>query len=343
MEVLEHKKIKWTYVTHRLDRSVIGGVQPLSDGEDPGAIVLSRVLSIGRHKEIEDVNGVKRTLFPGDVIAGALGHRYATDQYEGRAAGSGPTGHLLGIGGVCGEVVSKNEKMIDPTRLEWIGRVSHVSGEPLYLRRFALHPPKSAPVNGLRTILAVGSSMNSGKTTTAAQVICSLSGDGYRVAAAKITGTACRKDPGIMEDAGAVPVLDFTHCGFPSTAHCPADELLGVAADLRAALLEHHPEFIVYEIADGILQRETRILLEDPQFRAGIDAVLFTGADSVSCDGGVRSLRSLGYNVVATAGIVANSRLGMSEVQEAAGVPCLNGEMILNGALTKALKCAWAV
>jgi len=37
------------------------------------------------------------------------------------------------------------------------------------------------------------------------------------------------------------------------------------------------------------------------------------------------------------AGLVANSRLGMEEVRAATGLPCLNGEMILGGALNYVL------
>jgi hypothetical protein len=335
-------QLKWSYVTHRVDRSQAVALLPLTGNSDPGALVLARVKSIGRHKEIEDFHGVKRALFPGDVIVGVLGHRYATDQFEGRATAAGPMGHLLGIGGVCGEVVSKNEKMIDPTSLEWIGRVADSQGKAIYLRSFAIHPRRSPRTIRARTLLVVGASMNSGKTTTAAQAIRSLAGEGRLVAAAKITGTACRKDPGLMEDGGAPRVLDFTHCGYPSTAHLPPGEVLSIASDLRAALMEEDPEFIVYEIADGIFQRETRILLEDPDFRGTIDAVLFTGTDSVSCEGGVRHLKALGYDVVAVAGLVANSRLGMAEVQASTGIACLNGEMILGGALKDALQLLWA-
>jgi len=325
--------MKWTYVTHRVDSSLAAGLVPPVAEPDPGAIVLGRVTTIGRHKEVEDVTGRKRTLFPGDLIVGVLGHRYATDQYEGRAAASGRTGHLLGIGGVCGEVVSKNERMIDATCVEWLGRLSDRNGAPLHLRRFGLRPSPAPAASRPRTLLAVGASMNSGKTTTAAQAIRSLAEERGRVAAAKLTGTACRKDPGMMEDAGAVRVLDFTECGYPSTAHCERRDLLAIASDLRHALLSEAPEFVVYEIADGVFQRETRILLEDPEFRRTIDAVVFTGVDSVSCESGVRYLRTLGYNVVATAGLVANSRLGMSEAETVTGIPCLNGAMILDGAL----------
>jgi len=191
---------------------------------------------------------------------------------------------------------------------------------------------------GYRAVdLVVGASMNAGKTTTAAQAIRSLSGDGRRVSAAKLTGTACRKDVAIMEDAGALRVLDFTDRGHPSTARCRRDELLRIAADLRAQLLADQPEFLVYEIADGILQRETQILLADPGFHDGIDLVAYAAPDSPSCDSGVRRLRDLGYSVAAVAGPIANSPLGIQEVQASTGVPCLSGEMILAGALLGAL------
>lgn len=338
MEYFENIRIKWTYATHRVDRSTVKGLVPMSEGPDPGRLVLARVTTIGRHKEVEGIEGRKLTLFPRDVIAGVLAHRYATDQFEGQAIASGPTGHLLGIGGACGLVVSKNEKMIDPTCLEWIGTLADGDGKALKLRRFALSPGRTSGASRPRTILVVGASMNAGKTTTAAQVIRSLSGQGLRVAAAKLTGTACRKDPGIMEDAGAVRVLDFTYGGYASTAQMAAPDLLALATDLRTALLEERPEFIVYEIADGIFQRETRFLLENRAFRERIDVVLYAAPESPSCESGVRRLRQWGYTVGAVAGLVANSRLGMEEVREATGVPCLNGEMILGGALNGALR-----
>jgi len=340
MEILEKSKIKWTYVTHAVDRAVVTGLAPMSAKTDPGALVLGRVRQAGKHKEVEGVDGRRVTLFPGDVIAGVLGHRYATDQYEGEAVARGPLGHLLGIGGVCGEVVGRNEKMPDPTVLEWVGRPTDAKGSPLNLRRFAIRPWRDVSSPRPRTLLVVGASMNAGKTTTAAQAIRHLSGQNRRVAAAKLTGTACRKDPGMMEDAGAFRVLDFTHCGVPSTAHLPAEDVLEIARDLLAALQAAQPEFLVYEIADGIFQRETRILLEDAGFRETIDAVVYAAPESPSCESGVRVLREWGYNVVAAAGLVANSPLGMAEVEKVTGLPCLNGEMILGGALMDALRQA---
>ncbi len=340
MQTYGHLRIKWTYSTHIVDRSRVKDLGPTAACEDAGALVLARVVRIGRHKEVEATNGRKVMLFPGDVVAGVLGHRYATDQYEGFAAASTPEGHMLGIGGVCGEVRSKNEKMLDPTIIEWLGRMVDAHGRPLYLRDFARSPRREKGARKARTVLVVGASMNAGKTTTAAQIIRSLTGQGARVSAGKITGTACWKDPGMFEDAGARCVLDFTHFGYPSTAQMRQADLLGLVGDMRRSLLEDDPEFIVYEIADGIFQRETRWLLEDPGFHDTVDAALFAAPDSPSCESGVRWLRERNYPVAGVAGPVANSQLGIAEVEDATGVPCLNGEMILGGALDKTLRPA---
>lgn len=337
METYESTRIKWPYATHLVDRRQVTGLLPIVAETNPGSLILARVQTIGRHKELETHDGRKMALFAGDVFVAVLGHRYATDQFEGFARCEGPTGHVFGIGGVSGQVIAMNNRMTEPTVIEWLGRLAGPDGEPLHMSQYTLPMPK-ARHRRPTTILSLGASMNAGKTTTAAQMIQSLTRAGHRVAAAKITGTACRKDPNLLYDAGAVEVLDFTHAGWPSTAGCSLDELKSVAAHLRAVLAARKPDFAVIEIADGIIQRETAMLLADDEFRSSIDAVTFAGPDALSCDSGVRRLQGLGYNVVATAGPVANSRLGQNEVEEACGVRCYDGASILTGALVPVLR-----
>jgi hypothetical protein len=337
METFDSARIKWPYVTHLVDRARAVRVLAPVEETRPGALLLARVVTIGRHRDLETVDGRRMALFVGDVFVAALGHRYATDQFEGRAYCSGTLGHIVGIGGVCGEVVSMNNRMSEPTVIEWIGRLADADGTPLELAQF---PLATSPRAGRRptTILSLGASMNSGKTTTAAQMIRSLTAAGHRVAAAKITGTACRKDPNLLFDAGALAVLDFTHAGWPSTAGCSLEELRAMTTRIREALAAHDPEFVVIEIADGIVQRETALLLADEAFRATIDGVTFAGPDALSCEAGVRRLRELGYHVLGAAGMVANGALGIAEVELASGVRCYSGEMILAGALVPAIR-----
>lgn len=335
-------RVKRPYGIHRVPDNAMSGILPPVEEVNPGALVYARVVAIGRHKELEDTAGRRMAIFPGDVILGVLGNRYATDQYHAVAACEGPFGHISGIGGVMGRIVSKNSKMPDPTVVEWLGRPAGKDGAPLHLRDFGVNRSTHCVRPRPRTLLSVGASMNSGKTTTAAYAIRSLAASGRRVGAAKITGTACRKDLGVFEDAGAERVLDFTWAGYPSTADCSSEELLGIARELHNALAIERPDDIVIEIADGVVQRETRMLLEDPTFRSCIDAVTFAGPDALSCDAGVRLLRELGYNVVAVSGLVSGSPLGMAEAEAATGLPCLSLDRLLEGQLLPHLEAVRA-
>lgn len=338
MEPLPNARIKWPYATHLVDPAVVSGLLPMVDGHDPGALVLVRVVTLGKHRDLEAQDGRKVTIFAGDVFVGVLGDRYATDQFEGVGRVKGALGHIIGIGGVVGEVVSMNNKMVAPTVIEYLGRLADADGQPLHMSRFQALPSQPLAQRAATTILSLGGAMNSGKTTTAAQMIRSLTVAGHRVAAAKVTGTACLKDPNLLYDAGAVAVLDFTHAGWPSTANLSLEQLLSIAGRIRAALQAYDPEFVILEIADGILQRETAMMLANDAFRASIDGVTFAGPDPLSCDAGVRRLRELGYPILATAGIVANGALGIAEVEAACGVRCLPGETILSGGMVSLLR-----
>ncbi len=338
MDTFQNARIKWPYATHLVDPSLVSGPLPMVEGYDPGSLVLARVVTIGKHRDLEAHDGRKMSIFAGDVFVGVLGDRYATDQFEGVGRVTGPLGHIIGIGGVVGEVVSMNNRMSEPTVIEYLGRLADTEGKPLYMTHFQALPAQPVTQRTATTILSLGASMNSGKTTTAAQMIRSLTVAGHRVAAAKITGTACRKDPNFLYDAGAVCVLDFTHAGWPSTANLQLDLLLSIAGRIRAQLATHDPEFVIIEIADGIIQRETAMMLADPAFRASIDAVTFAGPDALSCEAGVRRLLALGYPVIATAGIVANGTLGIAEVEASCGIRCLSGETILAGGMVPLLR-----
>ncbi len=338
MDSFQNARVKWPYATHLVDKSQAKGLLPMVMGHQPGALVLCRVVSIGKHRDLEAQAGRRMAIFAGDVFVGVLGDRYATDQFEGIGRVTGPLGHILGIGGVLGEVVSMNNRMSEPTIVEYLGRLADADGQPLHLTQFQSLPSQPMTRPAATTILSLGASMNSGKTTTAAQMIRSLTVAGHRVAAAKVTGTACLKDPNLLFDAGAVSVLDFTHAGWPSTANLDLAQLLSITGRIRASLQAHDPEFVIIEIADGILQRETAMMLADPEFRASIDAVTFAGPDALSVDSGVRRLREYGFPVLATAGIVANGQLGINEVEKACGVRCLSGETITSGGLVPQLR-----
>lgn len=326
--------VKMSFVTHRVPRSAMVRFGEAEGAPEAGDLVAGQVEVMGRHTAIESRASRRVGLFVGDVIIGAYGNRYATDQFEGYVGPASPSLHLLSVGGVCGQVASKNDLMPEPpTQLRRVGHVLDEHGRKINLKQFSL-PPQ--PLAGERpmTIVVVGASMNSGKTTTVANAVRGLTHSGYRVAAAKITGTACSKDTWLMKDAGALAIHDFSDCGHPSTYLLSLAELKEIHRTLLSQLGALKPEVVLFEIADGLFQRETRALLTDPDFKCSVDHVLFAGVDSLSVESGVRLLESWGYHVAASSGLVSCSILGIRECEAATpAVPCYSAAALATGAL----------
>jgi hypothetical protein len=213
--------------------------------------------------------------------------------------------------------------------------VSDKDGLPINQRAFGL-PPHAVGErleSSAEVILVVGSSMNSGKTTTAGTLARALSRAGFSVAAGKVTGTAAGKDAFFYEACGARPVLDFTSAGYPSTYMLGLEELLGIYNGILGTLRASNPDYIILEIADGILQRETRMLLDSAEFRQSVDHVFFAASDSLSAEHGVRSVREYGLPLRAVAGAVTQSPLAGREAEEAVGMPCMSTERMMDGTL----------
>ncbi len=257
--------IKWGSVAQMFPRQyrTWGELRPhlLPMTNDPRAhdVFIAQVQLLGRHEGIEHSNGRLASFLEGDILVGAFGYRYATRQFEGDIPPLSDTYDMLSQGGVCGRVCSAPLEFDEPTILKPLGYLTSEHGGCANLRDYGL---KKSPVqNESPIILVVGSSMDAGKTTTAAGIIRGLTRSGLHVNAGKLTGTACVKDLNKYRDAGAVTALDFNHVGFASTAMATEQELQDIADVLISQLSTDSPAYVVLEIADGIIQRETQMLL----------------------------------------------------------------------------------
>jgi len=330
-----NKRIKWSYATravsgrpdslHELiDKLHLGGQPPTAND-----VVVARVVEIGRHTRIETGSGNKSQLFLGDLVGVVFGHRYATRQWRGRIPESIDSCHMLSVGGVCGEVVDMAPEMDTPTILQPIGYLANGKASRVNLRDHAI-PSGTLPADRPRIVLVVGSSMDSGKTTAAVSTVNGLSNAGARVSAAKLTGTASAKDLLRMHDAGAHRVLDFSDAGHASTAECSAAQLRKIATSIIAHLAIDQPDYLVLEIADGVVQRETEMLLRELRALSCVDYTLYTCNDTLGVREGVRILKELGFNVVAISGWVACSPLAAQEAQAVSDLPVLQPADLMN-------------
>lgn len=321
---------KRAFTTRRVDLTLARGL--LVDGARPqaGDLVLARVETLGHHARIELPDGRRSALYIGDEIVVAYGARYAPDQFEAVVPDDLGACDLVAGGGLAGKVIARHSKTKLPTRIQPLGLLADRNGAPLNLAQFTL--PQTF-VAWRPTVIAVcGTSMNAGKTTTAAHLIKGLRRAGLRVGAAKVTGTGSGGDVWSMADAGASPVYDFTDMGHVSTFKVEADELERIALQLIDHVAAARCEVVVLEVADGLFQIETAALLGSARFRERLDAVVFAAGDAMGAAFGVDWLRRHGLPVVAVSGVVTASPLGREEAIAATGLPVAPISQLSDGA-----------
>lgn len=313
---------KRAYTTRRVPSSAMSRLQ-CGDGVVPraGDLMLARVTRVGRHANLEGTDSRRAALFVGDEVLVACGARYAPDEFDAQLPTSLGPCHLAASGGVAGVVVSRRAGVAAPTELQPLGLVADPRGRVVNLADHAL--PSRRTQRRPVTIVSLGTSMNAGKTTSAAYLIRGLVRAGLRVGAAKVTGTGSGRDPGLMRDAGAMRVLDFTDAGLASTCDVDPARLVDAAHTIIAHLADEGVDAIVLEVADGLYQRETSALLQRSDFRALLDGAVFSSGDAMGACAGADWLRRVGLAPMALAGAMTRSLLAAREAAEASGLMVL--------------------
>jgi hypothetical protein len=179
--------------------------------------------------------------------------------------------------------------------------------------------PAPAPGPAVPIVLVIGTSMSSGKTSSARVLIRELHGLGLRVAAGKVTGAARYRDILSFRDAGASAVFDFVDEGLPSTICSP--EVFAPALDrMLCRITACQPDVAVVEAGASPLEPyngtvavarifpETRMTLlcaSDPYAVVGVQSAFDLSPDLVS-------------------GPAANTTAGVALVRRLTGLPALN-------------------
>lgn len=297
-----------------------------------GDLVLARVEKIGQHAGLELTNGRRAALFTGDEIVVCYGHRYAPDQFEAEVPDDLAECHLVAAGGIAAQALSWHANMKPPTVISPIGLLADSNGQPIHLSSAAVAKPNHTRLLPY-TLAVVGTAMNAGKTTTAANLIHGLTKAGLRVGAAKVTGTGSGKDIWFMGDAGACLALDFTDAGFPSTFRATPSEVAGILNTLTGHLAKAGMDVIVLEVADGLYQAETAALLDSPAFAKAVDGVIFAAGDAMGAAAGAAWLHSKGLPVHALSGLLTASPLAIAEAASATGLPVFDKRMLRDAAI----------
>ena len=307
-----------------------------------GDVVYGQICLIGQHSSLENASGRIHMIHDGTKAAFVFGNRYAPDFYEGLVPDKmTEEADLLARSGMIGVARTKNSMIKDPTKVKVLGYVCDESGSVLNTRRFPLIKPRTNIKKQPRAkmILVCGTSMNSGKSMAAAACCWALTSLGHKVRAAKITGTACLKDILLMNDSGAQHYADFTYLGYPSTHLLEKEDLIRIFNHLDLKYANHPKNFWIVEIADGIIQRETRILLESEEVRSRIYKLIFCANDAFGAIGGLSILANFDLKPDALSGICSSSPLHIRELNSFTDIPVFNSAGPDRDNLAKILLC----
>jgi len=291
-----------------------------------GDVVVVRALTdSATYNMLELPTGRLAKINPGDLLLGVLGRRRALKGFVGDVPPSlqhGDQLHLLNMGGVIGYCTGHHSSLGDAIKLEVIGLACDETGRVLNIADAAL-PPRATLGESAPIVMIAGTSMNSGKTYAATELIKQATRAGLRVAAAKLSGVACLRDTLNMADHGAVTTASFLDCGLPSTVDIA--DLAPSAKAIIARLNESSPDLIVLELGDGILGGySVESIFEDQELRDAMSALVFCASDYVGAWGGIELFRRRGMKVDLVAGSVTDSKMGEDYIEREFQVPAAN-------------------
>lgn len=303
---------------HGIHPSTVRGFVDVSVMPKIGDLIVAEVQEISQHSTIEDYSGESRRLHEGDLVVLVCGERYAPDIYEGHLPTTfeGGTADILSRSGVVGKVSVRNTNTKNPTKVKVLGFAVDDDSERLNTIKSPLWKlrPRDNPKGKL--IVIIGTTMNSGKSTTAAACCALLSDAGKKVNGFKATGTVGLGDLHKMQNAGAEEVADFSWFGLPSTYNIGKERVLEIFDSLYALL---DAEYVVAEISDGILQKETQYLLEFSTAIAGAHKIILCAKDALGALGAQNLLGNDRYSSVfpnLIGGPLGSSPLALAEMRE---------------------------
>ena len=300
---------------------------------EEGVVLVVEVLTNkSTYNTLELTSGRMAKVGKGDIVVGALGHRKALFGYSGHvppALQAGDVIQMLNIGGVLGICDSINPDKGRPFDCRVLGVALHFPylgeriGVPARVGLRRLDPQAKLDARQVPVVALAGTCMEAGKTAAACAIISRMRHRGLVVDAFKATGVSLRRDVLAMEDAGARRSAIFTDLGVVTTTRANGPAL---TRTMLTELSAGKPDVIVFELGDGILGTYgVDAILECPDIRTALTAVVLSANDPVAAWGGVKLLRErFGVEPCVVTGPSTDNQVGVEIITTQMGVPAFN-------------------
>jgi hypothetical protein len=218
-----------------------------------GDYVVGEVISPpGKRSLIELTSGRMVEVLEGDLVVGAFGARRATLEAVGDWQHIASDGRLEALteGGLFGRATSISWLLPPLTSMVYRGHVVRQERK-VCMEDFVIPIPERT--YDCPTIMMLGTSMSSGKTTAARIIIALLKQAGLKVIGTKLAGAGQYHDILTMSDAGADNIFDFVDVGLPSSV-CSPEGFRPYLRQLLAAIAGEKPDVVVAEIGASPLE-----------------------------------------------------------------------------------------
>ncbi|MBI1300176.1 MAG: hypothetical protein GC137_00820 [Alphaproteobacteria bacterium] len=275
------------------------------------------------YNEMELPTGRMSKLKKGDVIAVALGKRAALKGFVGdlpKTLKAGDVIHLLNMGGVAGECTSANISEVgQPLRIRVLGAITR-KNKILNVNQKLLFKPQSKMKSDVPLIIVTGTSMDSGKTTVATEIVKTLTHMGMKLAGTKLTGVGTLRDLYKMQDYGVYKSVSFMDAGITSTANLDDKTIRNVARGAIDYLSKDNPDAIIIEFGDGLMGRYgVNAVLETPEIQKNVRLHIGCAGDPIGALGLARGCAEIGLPIDVISGPVTDNDVGKGIIKEKLG------------------------
>ncbi len=287
-------------------------------GWGSGDYVLTEVINTSPATQIEHVTGRMLEVTEGDLIIGALGIRAATLEAVGswRSVTDDDRMQAMTAAGLIGRVTSRSRFIPKPMDLAYRGHVVR-GGKIVRMRDFA--GSHSGHALDCPVVLLIGTSMSSGKTTSAKTIIRRLHRMGLRVAGAKLTGAGRYRDILAMSDAGAETIHDFVDVGLPSTV-CDPKEFRQSLELLLSRIAATKPDVLVAEAGASPLEPYNGDVAVE-RLKELVRCTVLCASDPYAVVG---VTKGFGFQPDLVSGVAASTSAGVDVIRKLASRPALN-------------------
>jgi hypothetical protein len=299
-------------------------VHPLKrDYWETGDYVVGRMITAkpGTSDTVELTTGRFAHLMKGDQMVGALGVRASTLEVVGNWKLIGSDGRMddLTGAGLFGLETSKSKTVPHSPSFEYQGHVLR-RGEKVCMKDFVPDTQFEEVPYCCPTILLLGTSMSSGKTTAGRQVIHLLKELGVqRIVATKLSGAGFYHDILSFHDAGADLVYDFVDAGLPSSI-ISQEVYRSSMRNLLSIISAQNPDIVVAEAGASPFEPYNGFIALQELYK-GVKFIVMCASDPYAV---VAMTKDFGIRPNVVSGIVTSNSAGIDLVQKLSGIPALS-------------------